>query len=58
MIYNRWGEKVFQTSDPSFLWDGSFRGKIDESAVFAYYMKAKLASGEKIERKGNISLTK
>lgn len=56
VIYNRWGEKVFETSDPAFRWDGIYRGKLENTAVFVYYMKATLLSGEEIIKKGNISL--
>ncbi|TAL58572.1 MAG: gliding motility-associated C-terminal domain-containing protein, partial [Bacteroidetes bacterium] len=56
IIYNRWGEKVFKTTDPKQGWDGTHRGKTANTAVFAYYMNAVLASGEKISRKGNVSL--
>ncbi|TAL59240.1 MAG: T9SS type B sorting domain-containing protein, partial [Bacteroidetes bacterium] len=55
-IYDRWGEKVFETSDQKICWDGMYKGKILNTAVFVYYMAATLTSGEKISKKGNISL--
>jgi len=55
-IYNRWGEKVFESTDQKLCWDGTHRGKPLNSAVFDYYMDATLTSGEKISKKGNISL--
>jgi gliding motility-associated-like protein len=57
-IYNRWGEVVFETTNPVATWDGYYKGKVEDSAVFTYYMKAKLTTGKEIVRKGNISLTK
>ncbi len=56
MIYNRWGEKVFESTDPSFCWDGTYKGKALDLAVFVYYIVADLTNNEKVERKGNISL--
>jgi gliding motility-associated-like protein len=56
VIYDRWGEKVFETTNISKCWDGTFRGKEMNTAVFVYYMKAKLTTGEEVEKKGNISL--
>lgn len=64
LIYDRWGEKVFESLDPSFCWDGTLSptmlsavpGKPLLSAVFVYSITATLKSGEKISRKGNISL--
>jgi len=56
VIYNRWGERVFETNDPAGQWNGSHREKDEESAVFVYYLKATLITGEEIMKKGNISL--
>lgn len=55
-IYNRWGEKVFETSDTSICWDGTWKGKDLNSAVFVYRLEGYLISGEKVDLKGNISL--
>jgi gliding motility-associated-like protein len=55
-IYDRWGEKVFETSDPSFGWDGSFRGEKLEPAVFDYYLKVDCYNHVYFEKKGNITL--
>ncbi|MBI3510273.1 MAG: gliding motility-associated C-terminal domain-containing protein [Bacteroidetes bacterium] len=57
-IYNRWGEKVFETSDPSVGWDGMWRGEACETAVFTYLLRATLIDGKEIEKQGNISLVK
>ncbi len=37
-------------------WDGTFRGKEMNTAVFVYYLKATLITGEDVIKKGNISL--
>ena len=55
-IYNRWGEKVFESSDPKLCWDGMHRGKLLDPAVFNYYLEATLTDGTKTASKGNISL--
>jgi gliding motility-associated-like protein len=57
-IYNRWGEVVFETTSPVASWDGSYKGKVEGTAVFTYYMKAELITGTEIVKKGNISLMK
>jgi len=56
IIYSRWGELVFESTNPAMKWDGSYQGKIESSAVFAYYMKATLITGLEIIQKGNVSL--
>jgi gliding motility-associated-like protein len=55
-IYDRWGEKVFETIDPQLCWDGIYKGKPMDTGVFVYYFNATLITGEKITKKGNISL--
>ncbi len=55
-IYNRWGEKVFETSDKTTCWDGTYNGVLQNDAVFIYQLSTKLVNGEKIVKKGNITL--
>lgn len=55
-IYDRWGERVFETTDAKICWDGVYKGKLMNTAVFVYYLDATLTTGEKISRKGNITL--
>ncbi|MBI4945836.1 MAG: gliding motility-associated C-terminal domain-containing protein [Bacteroidetes bacterium] len=56
VIFDRWGEKVFESSEHQADWDGTYKGKLLDTAVFIYYLKATLATGERINKKGNISL--
>ncbi len=56
IIYDRWGEKVFESNAPELGWDGTYKGKLMESGVYVYYISATVISGEKIIKKGNISL--
>lgn len=35
-LFNRWGEKVFQAADKTFLWDGRFKGELVEPGVYPY----------------------
>ncbi len=55
-IYDRWGEKVFETSDINMCWDGSYRGMPMETQIFVYKIEATLISGEIIAKKGTINL--
>ena len=56
VIYNRWGEKVFESSDANFQWDGTYQGNPENKGVYVYIMTATLISGEEISKRGNISL--
>ncbi len=55
-VYNRWGEKVFESNDKDICWDGSFNGVLQNDAVFIYQLTTLLANGEKIVKKGNVTL--
>lgn len=55
-IFDRWGEKVFESKNPAKIWDGTYRGKTLDPAVFVYYIDLELNTGEKLMKKGNISL--
>jgi gliding motility-associated-like protein len=54
-IYNRWGQRVFQTKNPSECWDGTFQGQKQDSGGFVYVIKASSICGN-IFRKGNLLL--
>jgi len=57
VIYNRWGEKVYESNSPDFCWNGLYNNTIMDPQVYTYYIKAKFTSGNKtIVNKGNISL--
>ena len=59
IIYNRWGEKVFETEDNSKGWDGTFNEKFVNPGVFVYYIFAKYALDDtEVTKKGNITLIK
>jgi gliding motility-associated-like protein len=38
LIFNRWGEKMFETTDLSRGWDGNYRGQPAQDGVYVYKM--------------------
>jgi gliding motility-associated-like protein len=56
LIFNRWGELIFETGDPAEGWDGTYKGKKAEGGVYVYWIKFKSAEGAYIERKGSVTL--
>jgi len=59
VVYDRWGEKMIEITDPSVSWDGSYQGKPLDNAVFVYYLSITLInSTEVIKKSGNVSLLK
>ncbi|PBQ33473.1 hypothetical protein CNR22_17380 [Sphingobacteriaceae bacterium] len=55
-IYNRWGEKVFETNDLEKGWDGKYKGKAVDVGVFGWYLKVKCLNGAETFKKGNVTL--
>ncbi|MFH0867133.1 MAG: PKD domain-containing protein [Bacteroidota bacterium] len=45
-IFNRWGEMVFETTDITQGWDGTFKGEPQQEATFSYYILAKPTNSE------------
>ncbi len=56
VIYNRWGEKIFEADALGDAWDGSFRGKPQPAESYGYYLRAGCIGGEVFEKKGNVTL--
>ena len=57
-IYNRLGQRVFNSDDISFSWDGRFKGTSLQPQVFDYFIEMTCSGGKKLFKKGNITLIK
>lgn len=58
-VYDRWGNRVFETNDVNGAWDGSFNGKTMNNAVFVYLLKGKCYNEkEEFKQHGNVTLTR
>ena len=55
-IYNRWGQKLFEWTDPSKGWDGTFNGKNVKDGVYYVHVQAKGADGVKYNIKKDVNL--
>ncbi|PCJ24813.1 MAG: hypothetical protein COA97_09145 [Flavobacteriales bacterium] len=55
-IYDRWGEKVFETKDQSIGWDGTYKGNPVDPGVFVYHLITKCADTDEVFKKGNITV--
>jgi gliding motility-associated-like protein len=57
-IYDRWGEKLFETTDLNAQWDGKYKGKPLEPQVLVYYIHARCLDNREFRDKGNITIIK
>lgn len=56
IIWNRWGQKVFETSNRLQGWDGKYRGALQPMDVYAYTLDVEFFDGTKTTKKGDITL--
>jgi gliding motility-associated-like protein len=54
-IYDRWGARIFTTTDPNIGWDGTFKGVRCESGVYVYSITGSDSKGP-ISAKGTVIL--
>ena len=58
-VFDRWGEVVFETTDAAQRWDGTYKTKELDPAVFVYVIRIKTSEMTDEETfKGNVTLMK
>jgi gliding motility-associated-like protein len=55
-IYNRWGQLIFQTNDPTRGWNGMVNGIVQQTGVFVWIAEGISIDGAVIKRKGTVLL--
>jgi len=56
-IYNRWGEKIFETTNLEEAWDGTFRGLEQPAETYGYFLRVVCVEGQQeLFKKGNVTL--
>jgi gliding motility-associated-like protein len=56
IVFDRWGEKVFESNDLNFGWNGVHKGVLMPPGVFVYYAEISFENGDKVEEKGSVTL--
>ena|GEM_PF-2269985 len=56
VIFDRWGNKVFETENINKGWDGTYKGQPMNTGTYVYYLKGTLQDGTAVEKKGNVAL--
>lgn len=54
LIYDRWGEKMFETSNETSGWDGKYKGSYAPEGVYVYYIKYQTVT-ENVSIKGTVT---
>jgi len=58
IVFDRYGEKVFESFDPNNSWDGTYKGSPVEEGVYFYYFTGKLDNGKFVKRAGSVHLVR
>ncbi len=56
MIYNRWGQLVFESNSLDVGWDGTFGGQPQPMEAYGYVLNASFIDGTRRLLKGNVTL--
>jgi gliding motility-associated-like protein len=54
-VYDRWGNRVFYTTNPNQCWDGRYKDRDLGSGIFIYHVSATTLCGN-VEKKGTVTL--
>ncbi|RYE12014.1 MAG: gliding motility-associated C-terminal domain-containing protein, partial [Sphingobacteriales bacterium] len=58
VVFNQWGEKVFESFNQATGWNGQYKGKGLPSGVYMYVCEMVLRDGTKQVKKGSINLVR
>ena len=58
IVYDRWGNKVWETTDINLGWDGTYKGQPMNTGTYVYYAKIVNNLGKTITAKGNVALVR
>jgi gliding motility-associated-like protein len=56
IIFDRWGEIMFQTTDKNMEWDGTYKGKPAQQDVYSYLLRVTALNDEVYTYTGTITL--
>ncbi len=56
VIYTRWGQKIFETTNIRQGWDGYFDGKLCKQDVYVWKVEGKYANGQTFAKMGDVTL--
>lgn len=55
-VYNRWGEKLFETRKLDDSWDGRYNGQEQPAETYGYLLRVVCVGGQELFKKGNVTL--
>jgi len=56
IVFNRWGEKMFESTEINKGWDGQYKNEDAPQGVYTYYVKFTTSAGVLFEDRGTVTL--
>lgn len=56
LVYNRWGEVIFESDTPDKLWDGTYKGQAVQQDTYVYQVFTR-STGQR-SRTGSVTLVR
>ena len=56
LIFNRWGELLFESNSPEVGWDGYYQGVMSPPDAYIYKLEVKFENGERTTKHGDVTL--
>lgn len=58
VIFNRWGELLFESKDAAFKWDGTYQGVMVPDGIYPWKIEYKTVNGDVEQISGSVTLLK
>jgi gliding motility-associated-like protein len=58
LIFNKWGQQIFESSSLEKGWDGTFEGDRVPGDTYVYLIKFRNSQGETIEKRGTVTVVR
>ena len=55
-VFNRWGQKVFESNNQTYSWNGEFGEKKCDIGAYGYILTGKLTNGDEVKKSGTVTL--
>jgi len=56
LIFNKWGQQVFVSTDRNIGWDGKFKGEYAPSGIYFYHLQYNSFAGDTFTKTGSLML--
>ena len=55
-VYDRWGEKLFESNRQDIGWDGTYKGSLVNPGVYVYFVEAEYLDGQRETYSGSVTV--